>query len=249
MAEQSAVITGSSGAIGKALVAAFRDAGYHTIGIDNRDDVAAEHSAAQFIHSDLRDYVASNGDGAGLVERITRACDGRKLAVLVNNAAVQILQPADNLSAADYRASLDVNVVAPALLAGALYPLLGQSTGSIVNIGSIHASLTKPEFAAYATSKAALRGLTQSLAVEWGATVRCNLIEPAAVETAMLRAGFEANPQGMALLRQYHPSGRVGSASEVASLALFLASDAAGFINGGVFGIDGGIRHRLHDPD
>jgi NAD(P)-dependent dehydrogenase (short-subunit alcohol dehydrogenase family) len=129
-----------------------------------------------------------------------------------------------------------------------LFSLLEKARGSVVNISSIHAKLTKPEFSCYATSKAALLGLTKSMAVELGSKVRINAICPAAVSTPMLLAGFDGQSEAYEILSSMHPVGRIAEPSEVAKLALFLASKDAQFINGSSLELDGGIGSRLHDP-
>src|SRR3546814_11034334 len=88
------------------------------------------------------------------------------------------------------------------------------SSDLVLNISSIHARLTKPNFIAYATSKAALSGMTRAMAVELGARVRVNAIEPVAIDTPMLRAGFEGNDAGYEQLRIFHPVKAIGSRSE-----------------------------------
>jgi NAD(P)-dependent dehydrogenase (short-subunit alcohol dehydrogenase family) len=118
----------------------------------------------------------------------------------------------------------------------------------VINIGSIHARRTKPEFVAYATSKGALETLTRALAVELGSRARVNAISPAAIDTPMLRAGFEGQTQNYEALAQCHPAGRIGTPVELAELALFLASDSALFQNGSIVDFSGGNSGRLHDP-
>jgi NAD(P)-dependent dehydrogenase (short-subunit alcohol dehydrogenase family) len=181
---------------------------------------------------------------AGLVAALERA----HLGVLVNNAAVQILGRAEELSAAAWETTLRVNVTAPFLLAQALLPQLEAGAGSVVNMSSIHAAATKPGFTAYATSKAALVGLTRAMAVDLGARVRVNAICPAAIATPMLLEGFKDDPGALAALAGMHPLGRIGTPEEVAHAAVFLASPAAAFVSGAVLGVDGGIGGRLHDP-
>ena len=126
---------------------------------------------------------------------------------------------------------------------------LKNSKGSIINIGSIHAKQTKSRFIAYATSKAALKGLTQAMAVDFGEHVRTNIIQPAAVSTEMLINGFNDNPEGLKKLESYHPSGFIGTPKDIAKLAVFLSKDESQFINGSSIDIDGAIGVRLHDPD
>ncbi|NJL86666.1 MAG: SDR family oxidoreductase [Leptolyngbyaceae cyanobacterium SM1_1_3] len=170
------------------------------------------------------------------------------LKVLINNAAIQVVKPVEQITPTYWHATLDVNLVAPFLLTQAFLGDLTITQGSIVNIASIHATLTKPEFVCYATSKAALVGLTRSLAVELGDRVRINAITPAAVATPMLLAGFEGKNKAFEELGQMHPIGRIATPQEVAQAALFLASDQASFITGAVLSLDGGIGSRLHDP-
>ena len=125
---------------------------------------------------------------------------------------------------------------------------LSDNHGSVLNISSIHASQTKKGFTVYATSKAALSALTKLLAIELGSRVRVNAIEPGAISTKMLEAGFLLEPEKRIALDNLQPMGRIGEPSEVAKLASFLTSDSARFINGSAIAIDGGIRNQLHDP-
>jgi NAD(P)-dependent dehydrogenase (short-subunit alcohol dehydrogenase family) len=117
-----------------------------------------------------------------------------------------------------------------------------------VHIGSIHSQLTKPGFTAYATSKAALAGLTRAMAVELGGTVRVNAIQPAAIATPMLEAGFADAPHLKSQLDAFHPTGAIGSPADVARAVLFLLDPVNSFLNGCVLPLGGGIHSRLHDP-
>jgi NAD(P)-dependent dehydrogenase (short-subunit alcohol dehydrogenase family) len=171
------------------------------------------------------------------------------LNVLVNNAALQIKKSAEALSVRDWQRSLDTNVVAPFALIQGLLPELKRARGSVVNIASVHAQLTKPGFAAYATSKSAMVGMTRSLAVDLAGSVRVNCINPAATETSMLVAGFEGREEELSQLGRCHPLGRIADPREVARVAVFLASEDASFVNGAALDVDGGIAARLHDPE
>ena len=138
--------------------------------------------------------------------------------------------------------------MAPFFLSQAFLSDLERNEGAIVNISSIHEKLTKPEFIAYATSKAALSGLTRTMAVDLGARIRVNAICPAAISTPMLKAGFEGRPDAFSELENAHPSGRIGAPEEVAKVAHWLVVDAPNFLTGSCLGLDGGISGRLHDP-
>lgn len=237
----AAIITGSGGAIGAAMVTAFREAGYFVVGVDRHASPEADAS----VLLDLAQLATAEDDGA----RILEAVGERPLQVLVNNAAVQVLGPVEGLSVADFRATLDVNVTAAYALVQLCLERLAAAEGSVINVASIHARLTTPGFAAYATSKGALETLTRALAVELGARVRVNAISPAAIDTPMLHAGLGDAPDGLRGLAACHPVGRIGTPAEVAQLALFIAGDGAPFLNGAVVDLGGGIAARLHDPD
>jgi NAD(P)-dependent dehydrogenase (short-subunit alcohol dehydrogenase family) len=241
----TALITGAGGGIGMALCTAFRKAGYRVIGCDRRD---ASVDADLFVRFDLRSLVDGTSESRGALERIRADLGTGGLRVLINNAAVQLLGGVSELNARDWQETLETNVVAPCLLARELLPELEAGQGSVINMGSVHATVTKPAFVAYATSKAAVVGLTRAMAVDLGRRVRVNAILPAATATPMLLAGFEGKARELELLGQMHPLERIARPEEVAVVAVFLASEAASFITGAAYAVDGGIGARLHDP-
>ena len=241
----SVIITGSTGGIGKALVNEFKKTGYHTIGIDQYHSKYADIN----IVCDLSELVNNKEVELRLYAQINEALHGNALSVLINNAAVQILDDVEHAQLTDFKKTMDVNLTAPFLLSKLFFQQLKESKGSIINIGSIHAKQTKPKFIAYATSKAALKGLTQAMAIDFGQHVRVNIIQPAAISTEMLIDGFKNNPEGLKQLEDFHPSGFIGAPEDVAKLAVFLSKDESRFINGASIYIDGAIGVRLHDPD
>ena len=116
--------------------------------------------------------------------------------------------------------------------------------GSIINIGSISGNVADPSMALYNASKAFVHGLTRSIAVDHGPDIRCNAICPGWIETGMLEAGFATanNPQSaMQDALDRHPVRRFGKPSDIASMAVWLASDDAAFATGQLFTIDGGM--------
>lgn len=243
-----ALITGVAGGIGSALVRAFKKAGYTIIGTDLVPSPDIENIDF-FFHINLENLIENEAAAKVFYQEVSQVLNGAGLKVLINNAALQIIKPVGELTVIDFMRTLSTNTAAPFFLIQNFLNDLEQANGSVVNISSIHATLTKPNFVAYATSKAALLGLTKALAVELGARIRINAITPAAVATGMLKAGFENDPDGFVALEGMHPVGRIGEPSEVAELAVFLASEMTGFINGAIFEIDGGISKRLHDPN
>ena len=243
---KTALITGAAGGIGQALCLAFRRAGYRVIGTDCKPVV---EDCDVFIAADLEAMVRDERVAREGIDSIRAVLEKGSLHVLVNNAALQIKKPAADLSVRDWQRSLDTNVVAPFALIQGLLPELKRARGSVVNIASVHAQLTKPGFTAYATSKAALVGMTRSLAVDLAGSVRVNCINPAATETPMLVAGFEGREEELSQLGQCHPLGRIADPREIARVAVFLASEDASFVNGAALDVDGGIGARLHDPE
>ena len=241
---KSVIVTGSTGGIGKAICAAFKDAGFSVIGVDIRPET---NYCDSFVQADL-DKVAKSPTYARKTVDTIRKSAAFPIHVLINNAAVQIVNSMDKLSTDDWHQTININLIAPFLLVQAFMSDLSNSRGSVINIASVHASVTKPSFMCYATSKAALIGLTHSMAIELAPRIRVNAICPAAVATPMLLAGFEHNKEMLERVAQVHPLGRIAQPEEIAGVALFLASDAAGFITGASFSVDGGITARLHDP-
>jgi NAD(P)-dependent dehydrogenase (short-subunit alcohol dehydrogenase family) len=242
---KTALITGALGGIGQALCTEFQRAGYFVIGTDKR---VGQCACDAFINIDIRELYAREDRRKGLVNEVRGIIGHNGLKVLVNNAATQILNRTDDIQVSDWDDTLQTNLIAPFLMLQAFLPDLEAAKGSVVNIASIHSVVTKPRFVCYATSKAALVGMTRALAVDLGARIRVNAINPAATATPMLLAGFEGKSKEFDELAKKHPLERIAQPWEVAKTAIFLASEDAAFITGACLHIDGGIGGRLHDP-
>lgn len=234
----AAVVTGCCGEIGADICTYLKDSGMQVIGIDQQSQAAIQYDLSQL----------STGEDDSLLTQITEQAYGQPIRLLVNNAAVQVLGQIDQLSVAEFNRSLAINLVAPYALSKMLFPALKASQGSIINIGSVHTRQTKQGFLAYSVSKTALSGLTRALALESPKQVRVNQINPAAINTGMLREGFEDQSELLKALGDFHPVGRIGKPNEVSALVAFLASSEAGFVNGAEWSLDGGISSVLHDP-
>ena len=242
------LITGALGGIGSALARVFGDVGYVVIGTDLALTMGAPAHLDHYIDADLARVATDEAYAGAFVAHVRCVLGSQPLKALINNAAVQRLASTSSLGRADWMLALQVNLLTPFLLTQSLLPELVSAGGCIVNISSIHARLTKPEFVAYATSKAALSGMTRALAVDLAGRVRVNAIEPAAIATDMLRAGFAGRDEAFAALEACHPQGRIGTPEEVAALALALCDGNLRFLHGACVAMDGGISGRLHDP-
>lgn len=242
-----ALITGAAGGIGQALVKRFNESGYFVIATDIVPQ-PKDLDCKRYFQIDLEKTVEDEGYAKQCFIEIEEVLDGHGLKALINNAAVQMLGGVDSLTRQDWRRTLDVNLMAPFIWSQALISSLEKASGSILNISSIHAKLTKRNFVAYATSKAALCGMTRAMAVDLGPRVRVNAIEPAAIETEMLLAGFKDDNSSIEMLKKCHPLGRIGNVDELAALALTLVSDQFNFMTGTSVALDGGISAQLKDP-
>lgn len=243
MMQKNALVTGILGGIGSAIGKTLRENGYYVFGLDRRDDF--QYNCDRFIQFDIHEYVQNASYRVKYTEIFDMVIP--KLDILINNAAVQKLGHLKEIKLEDWQETLDVNLTGPMLLSKLFLSRLEESQGSIINVGSIHHSLTKPRFISYATSKSALIGLTKSMAVDLEGRVRVNAISPAAIETDMLKAGFDGDEKALEELRKIHPVQRIGYPSEVAKLVLFLASENNGFIHGANLSLDGGISSVLKD--
>lgn len=245
--QNSVLITGARGGIGAALSAAFKAEGWFVIGTSHgipSDLTLYNH----FIQMDLAAFVKEPEVRNEFIDEVKTISRRVPLKAVINNAAVQHLGKTETITSEIMQESFNVNTIGPFILTQAFLHDLESTKGSVLNIGSVHAQATKPEFVPYATTKAALHGLTRSLAVDLGGRVRVNTLAPAATATPMLLAGFKGREEAFKKLAGVHPTGRIAEPEEIGDAALFLCSDKAGFITGTSFYMDGGILSRLHDP-
>lgn len=241
--KKNILITGVLGGIGSAIAKYFREKGYYVYGLDKRDDF--NYNCDRFILFDINEYVKNASYRIKYSDLFAQVIP--KLDVLVNNAAVQRLDHLRDLQIEDWNESLNVNLTGPMMLSKLFLTKLEASKGSIINIGSIHQSLTKASFVSYATTKSALIGLTKAMAVDLEGKIRVNAISPAAIETQMLKDGFKDSPDALNKLKELHPVKRIGYPDDVAKLVYFIASENNGFIHGANFQLDGGISSVLKD--
>ena len=161
--------------------------------------------------------------------------------ILVNNSGIAVAKPAVETTAEDWDGTMDTNLRGAFLVARSVARHLIERghAGSIVNIASITALRTAGQLAAYASSKAGLVHLTQSLAMEWARHgIRVNAIAPGYFETDINR-GFFASPAGQAMIRRI-PQRRLGKPADLDGALMLLASDAGAYITGTTITVDGG---------
>jgi NAD(P)-dependent dehydrogenase (short-subunit alcohol dehydrogenase family) len=231
---QVALVTGAASGIGAAIVRRFQAEGARVAGLDVSPGVASDHT----LIADLRSTAALK---QALAE-MTGALGAPD--ILVHAAAASVPGGVLDTEPSTFLDLYDVNVVGAARLLQLCTPHMSTRGGSVIVLSSINADFATPSLAAYAATKAALNNLVQSAALELAPrNIRINAIAPASIDTPALRASFARNEDPeQARVRNIarHPLGRLGTAEEVAELALFLASSHAQWITGSVYAIDGG---------
>ncbi len=231
------LITGCLGGIGSVMVDFFKRKGWFVIGTDKRESYS---NADIKITTDLNNVDESTDH----VVKILKDNNIKHIDALINNAAVQIKKKLNDLSYTDWLESFNVNVIAGFMLVKKLRNHLRG--GSVVNIGSIHSSQSKKGFLVYATTKGAIKTMTQNLSLELAPDIMVNCIAPAAIDTPMLKAGL--SKEEYLQLRKFHPADRIGSPVELSKLVYTLCERNI-FLTGAFIEYDGGISKLLHDPE
>lgn len=236
-----ALITGSTGGIGKAIAQGFAAAGAR-VWVHGRNVVAGEALAAElgghFVAADL-----AHPDAVEQLAQVVMESEDH-LDILVNNAGVEIIMPIETMEMDKFDQIWCVNVRAPVQLTHLLLPALKRVRGSIINITSIHDIMPYPNNSAYSTSKAALAMFTKTIAVELAPYgVRVNNFAPGAVETEINREVIREI--GEDKFRDWIPLGRLAQTDEMIGPALFLASDASSYVTGATLYADGGYLLNL----
>ncbi len=238
-----AVVTGAAQGIGRRTAELLADRGYALALIDLRDPaetiatIEARGAAVLRVTGDVSREEA--------VEDFVRQVNDRfeRIDVLVNNAGISLISPAEDTGAAEFRKVLEVNLVAPFLLAKACgKSMLAVGKGSIVNVASVAGLLAVADRAAYNASKHGLIGLTRTLAAEWGGRgVRVNAVCPGWVKTEMDASDQAGGSYNDADIVGRVPMARFATPDDVARAIAFLADDAeSGFVNGHALSVDGG---------
>ena len=253
-----AVVTGAAQGIGRRTAEVLVERGYALALIDLREPA----DTVAVLTSRNADVLAFAADirSEDAVAEFARAVDSRwgRVDVLVNNAGISFIAPAETILMKDYRRVLEVNLVAPFLLAQTFgKKMLTAGRGSIINIASVAGLLGVADRAAYNASKHGLIGLTRTLAAEWGGRgVRVNAVCPGWVKTEMDVADQADGGYTDADITGRVPMGRFASPDDIARAVAFLSDDeASGFINGQALAVDGGwtadgsweslrLRHR-----
>jgi glucose 1-dehydrogenase len=239
------LITGSNGDIGRAIAKKFKLHDWTVYGVD-KDKCLDSTYIDVFFHKD----VTENNAIKDIIEEIEQKED--KLDCIINNAALQICKPIWKITDEEWDATYNCNVKSIFLFSKYGINLLKKSANpNIINIGSVHATNTSDEISTYASSKAAIVGLTKNLAIELGKfNIRVNCLSPGAINTKMLRNGLNRNHAGsgtieerLSTLSKGHILGKIGTPENVSEFAYYIINN--NFITGSNLIMDGGATIKL----
>ena len=242
--DRVAVVIGGTSGLGLAIVKGLAEAGAHTIASSRRKE-QVEQAAAEVearsrrtlrIESDVLDRASLQHLHQAVIAEFGR------VDILVNSAGILKREATLLVSDTTWNEIMETNVTGT-LRSCQIFGrhMLEQGSGSIINIASLNTFVSLSEVTAYAASKAAVGALTKSLAVEWGANgVRVNAIAPGVFQTPLNSSLLESSARGKEL-RMRTPMSRFGNLTEIAGAAVYLASDAASFVNGSILVVDGGF--------
>lgn len=245
---RTALVTGSSMGIGFALARGMAKAGAKII-LNARDQARLEESAARLRAegAEVDTLVFDATDAAGA----RAAIDGYEaqtgpIDILVNNAGMQHRTPLEEFPVEAFDRLMRTNVNSAFYVGQAVARhMIGRKSGKIINIASVQSALARPGIAPYTASKGAITNLTKGMSTDWAKYgLNCNAIAPGYFDTP-LNAALVADADFSAWLEKRTPAGRWGKVEELVGACIFLASDAASFVNGHTLFVDGGISTSL----
>jgi NAD(P)-dependent dehydrogenase (short-subunit alcohol dehydrogenase family) len=243
LAGKTALITGASKGLGKAIALALAEAGARVVLISRNLELLNETAVAVRKLGAMADVFPTDVADEAQVRRLEKAVAEKvgKVQILVNNAGMNIRKPVTDFTFAEWRQVMQTNVDGVFLMCRSFVPQMrGQGYGRIINLTSIMSHVGLPGRTAYAASKSALLGFTRALALELAPEkITVNGLSPGPVATEMnipLIQNPELNQQFISRI----PLGRWGKVEEVGALAVYLCSEDAGFMTGTDVLIDGG---------
>jgi gluconate 5-dehydrogenase len=242
--DRTALVTGSSRGLGRAIAEGLAKAGARLIvnGVDPAriETAVVEMRAAGYTAEGSAFDVT---DEAAIVEAFGRFdAAGIEIDILVNNAGVQVRKPLVEFSSAEWRKVIETNLTSAFVIGReAARRMIARRRGKIINIGSLASELARPTVGPYTAAKGGIKNLTRSMAVEWAASgIQANAIGPGYMLTDMNQALVD-NPDFNAWLMSRIPSKRWGRPDELVGAAVFLASAASDYVNGQIIYVDGGM--------
>ena len=249
--DKVALITGAGSGIGKAIAIRFAAEGakvvvnYHSGGKHSGVDVADEISRAKGVAAAIAAEVNERASVESMIQQ-TVTKFGR-LDIVVNNAGLEIKRPFLEVTDEEWNKVLGVNLYGSFLVSqiGARQMVKQGNGGKLIFISSVHEDIPFPEYTAYCASKGALRMMMRNLAMELAPhKINANNIAPGAIATPINQSVIDDPAATKAALEEI-PWGRFGKPEEVASVAVFLASNEADYVTGSTYYVDGGLTQQV----
>jgi gluconate 5-dehydrogenase len=245
---RTALVTGSSSGIGRALATGLTGAGARVV-LNGRDARKLETAAAMLREAGASVLTAPFDvtDGAAVAQAITRIeAEVGAIDILVNNAGMQRRAPLEQFEEAHWHELMKTNVDSVFLVGQAVARhMIGRRRGKIINICSVQSELGRPNIAPYTASKGAVKMLTKGMAIDWGPHgIQVNGLGPGYFKTELTQALVD-NAEFTSWLVNRTPSRRWGDVEDLVGAAVFLASDASNFVNGHILYVDGGVTATL----
>ena len=239
-----ALITGSSQGIGLALAQGLARAGAEVV-LNGRDPARLARAAATIPGARALAFDVTDHDAVrAAIDGFEAA--GNRIDILVNNAGMQHRAPLEDFPADAFERLLQTNIASVFHVGQAVARhMIARGTGRIINIASVQTRAARATIAPYTATKGAVGNLTKGMATDWARYgLQCNAIAPGYFETP-LNAALVADPAFTQWLEKRTPAGRWGKVEELQGACIFLASDAASFVNGHILYVDGGLTVSL----
>jgi NAD(P)-dependent dehydrogenase (short-subunit alcohol dehydrogenase family) len=241
---KNALVTGASRGMGKAIAKVLAKSGAQVVCCAKNQEVLAqtcsEIKKEGGVAIPVKADVAIASDRQRLIEQAIANVKG--IDILVNNAGIHIDTPALELTDQEFLDLMQVNFFSMFSLSRDIAKqMIARGGGRIVNMGSISGQGGGSKQVAYCASKAAIEGMTRSLAIEWAKyNINVNTVAPGIIRTDMSRPGWE-NEAKMARVQSQIPAKRMGEPEDVANLVAFLCSKESSYITGHIYYVDGGV--------
>ncbi len=244
--QKNIIVTGGAQGIGKITTLELLKNGY-TVSVFEIDEKAIDEFSNEAGPENIAFYQTDVSNEANIQKSISAAIEKfGNISGLVNNAAIHANQPVTDLSLDDWNRVIGVNLTGAFLCAKHAAPFLKKVNGSIVNLCSTRAFQSEPNTEAYSASKGGIFALTHALSMSLAPEIRVNCISPGWIDVSVVRKKADAVQVELTEADHLqHPAGRVGKATDITNMILFLLNPENRFITGQNFIIDGGMTRKM----
>jgi len=246
MKKKNVIVTGGAQGIGKTIVLHLLEQGY-AVTVFEVDEEAITEFKQEFTEEVVQIFRVDVSDEKSVADAVRQSTKSNgNIFGLINNAATAANKPLTELSLEEWNRVIGTNLTGAFLCAKYAAPFLKKSKGRIINIASTRALQSEPNTTAYSASKGGILALTHSLAASLGPEIKVNAISPGWIDVSADKKRSLARQEVLSEAdHQQHPAGRVGKATDISSMVLFLLKEENDFITGQNFVIDGGMTTKM----